>query len=82
MIACDKHDYIEVACLYRLKVVLKLKTGDKIIGTAQDTVLNDKRDECIQLKKDNQVPEAIALSRISTMHAVTQNPHFDCVEFD
>ena len=82
MIACDQHDFIEIACMYHLKVVLKLKTGEEIIGIAQDTILNDERDECIKLLRDNQTSEAIALSHISIMRAINKNPHFDCVKFD
>jgi len=82
MIACDQHDFIEIACMYHLKVVLKLKTGNEVIGIAQDTILNDERDECVKVLKDNQTYEAIMLSHISTMRAVTSNPHFDYVNFD
>jgi len=83
MIACDQHDFIEIACMYHLKVVLKLKTGDEITGIAQDTILNDERDECITLlRKNNKSSKAIALSHISTMRAINQNPHFDYVKFN
>jgi len=82
MIACDQHDFIEIACMYHLKVVLKLKTGDEITGIAQDTILNDERDECVKLLMENLSSEAIALSHISTMCAINQNPHFDCVKFN
>ena len=82
MLACDKHDYIEIACMYHFKVVLKLKAGGEITGHALDTVLNSNREECIQIINHNQLPELIILSEVSTMHSVTKNLHFDCVKFD
>ena len=81
MIACDQHDFIEIACLYHFEVVLQLKTGDEITGIAQDTTLNSEREECISLLK-NKMIELVALSSIATMRAVAQNRHFDCVIFD
>ena len=82
MIACDQHDFIEIACLYHLEVVLQLKTGGKITGIAQDTVLNDEREECIALLINNKTVYSVMLSSISTMRAMTKNPHFQCVIFD
>ncbi|MFT5719072.1 MAG: Rho-binding antiterminator [Oleiphilaceae bacterium] len=82
MLACDKHDFIEIACMYQLKVVLKLKTGDEIIGIAQDTVLNGQRDECVKLLMADKKFEFITLMSISTMRALDQNPHFNFIQFD
>ena len=35
-IACDVHDYVEIACMYRYDVRLHLRDGQTIEGRARD----------------------------------------------
>ena len=37
MISCHQHDYIEIACLYRLRLRLTLIDGVSLEGQALDT---------------------------------------------
>ncbi|WP_163391477.1 Rho-binding antiterminator [Enterovibrio norvegicus] len=37
MIACDIHDYIEITCLYRIRVALTLKNGQVLDGIGTTT---------------------------------------------
>ena len=48
-ISCDLYDYIEIACLYKIPVRLELKDGSFIEGNADDTIINDDKDECMKL---------------------------------
>ena len=80
MITCDKHDHIEIACMYRIEVTLKLKAHNEISGTAIDTRLNTHREECLVLSIGNGEQQEVALSDISVMQATTKNPHFDRVD--
>ncbi|ABZ77404.1 transcriptional antiterminator, Rof [Shewanella halifaxensis HAW-EB4] len=49
MISCNQYDYIEIVCLYRYPIALKLKSGETISGIALDTARDSKKRECIKL---------------------------------
>lgn len=40
MLDCDKHDYVEIVCLYRYPLRLILSNGTVLSGTAVDTRYN------------------------------------------
>lgn len=81
MLSCDKHDLIEIACMYKLKLLLKLKSGTSFNGVAQDTCVNDAREECITFKRDDLSVIQIPISIISSMHSLDLNPHFETLLF-
>ena len=81
MIACHQYDYIEMACLYKLPVKLKMKNGRKMEGIAYDTKINENREECIILKTGDK-QQLVVLDKIKEMEAHTENPHFKLVKFD
>lgn len=78
MIACDRHDYVEIACTFRLPVRLQLTDGAVIDGVAVDTGYDAERQECLILDAAGE-HRAVALDRIATMTALKANPHFDTV---
>jgi len=78
MIRCDIHDYIEIACLYRIEVLLTLRSGEEIIGVASTTNIDAQRQECIVIECAEE-PVSVVLDTIKTMTAVTANPHFSNV---
>lgn len=80
MISCDRHDYIEIACMYRFSVELTLKSGKRVVGIAQTIELNQKREECINLH-DNNKAILVVLTELISMRALKANPHFDRVDF-
>ena len=82
MISCDKHDFVEIACMYKLEVALEAKTGKVIYGIANDILLNNMREECIKVHKKDNTYAIIALSKILSMRAMVANPHFDIITFD
>ena len=81
MISCDRHDYIEIACMYHFLIELSLKSGECVTGVAQTIVLNEKREECITLTHNNE-SIAIVLTELVSMRALQANPHFNVVTFD
>ena len=80
MIACEIHDYVEIACTYRINVSLGFKSGEEITGIAKDTCLNHLRQECIKLQTE--VGERVVpLDLLLSMKALDTNPHFKQIVF-
>lgn len=81
MLSCDLHDYIEIACLYRIEVELTLRDGRSICGTAMDTGRNAEKQECIVMTDEDKQRTYVVLEELRSMRALVKNPHFDVVEF-
>ena len=81
MISCDKHDYIEIACTYRLLIELTFKDNRVLVGTANDTKLNTNREECLEILLECGNLVLLVLDRLKSMRALKTNPHFDQVSF-
>ncbi|GIU30419.1 Rho-binding antiterminator [Shewanella sp. MBTL60-007] len=96
MISCNQYDYIEIACLYRYPVALKLKSGATINGIALDTARDANKRECIKLAYQDSpndgtdieannnlaVTRLVILDEIASLHVCINNPHFHSVEFN
>lgn len=80
MISCDQHDYIEIACMFRYPIILTLKSGEVIEGTALDTALNEHKDECIKIAV-NGSETLVVLTELSLLEVSVDNPHFKRVSF-
>lgn len=80
MITCQQHDYIEIACLYRYRIIVKLFNGDYITAQAIDTIYNQQKQHCIRLKNDEGFIDVV-LNNISQITAIDKNRHFDVVDF-
>ena len=88
MISCNHYDYIEIACLYRLAVELRLESGQLQQGIAMDTGRNSNGEECLLLEDrqengngENSHTHYVVLDQIKTMRALASNPHFDVINF-
>lgn len=81
MISCAQHDYVEIACMYKLRVILTLRSGEELEGVAMDTQRNQDREECLKLKTGND-DQLVVLDQICRMVAAESNPHFAKVYFD
>ena len=79
-ISCQLHDYIEIACLYQLKVSIALNKGIISQGSAITTETTPERQELLILKTNAGI-QKINLSDIKSMTAMTENPHFIRVDF-
>ena len=81
MISCEQHDYIEIACTFRYRVKLVMKSGDSLEGVAIDTKYDLNKAECIKIE-DQGTQRLVPLVDISRMEAMVENPHFRSVSFE
>lgn len=77
-IACDLHDYIEIACLYGYQVRLTLKDKRIVEGRALNIVTEEKREV---LLLDHNPTEKIALDQLAKLQVLTPNARFTEVIF-
>ena len=80
MISCHIHDYVEIACLYRIKIKLAFIDGNSIIGSGKTTLYNKNKEECLLLQTEKGDIEVV-LTKIKMMTACDDNPHFKSVSF-
>ncbi|MCG9759314.1 MULTISPECIES: Rho-binding antiterminator [Pseudoalteromonas] len=79
MISCQQYDYIELACLKRLKVTIEMKDGDVVRGRCENTAIVDKQ-ECLVLEQESQAV-TVMLAEITSISADTDNPYFTTLRF-
>ena len=79
MIKCDVHDYVEIACLYKIEVLLTLLSGEEITGVASTTSINSDKQELLVIIQGDDT-KAVVLETIKNMQALTSNPHFSSVD--
>jgi len=77
---CDEHDYIEIACTFRMRVRLLLASGEWLEGRALDTQRNDAGEECLKLAVEGE-ERLVIQAQIRRMDALKENPHFQSVRF-
>ncbi|QHJ10738.1 hypothetical protein FX988_00959 [Paraglaciecola mesophila] len=77
---CAEQDYIEIACLYKMPIILTLRHGDNVKGVAKDTVYDKHKRECIVLESSTG-ELSVALTLIQSMQAQEANPHFSLIHF-
>jgi len=78
---CEQHDYLEIACTFKLEISLLLNNKDIFTGIATDIRYNQHKEHCILLK-NGQKDVFIILTDIKSMKAITINPHFTQIHFD
>ena len=81
MISCDQHDYIEIACMYRYPLRIRLKSKLIIDCTALDTQQNEHHEECIKVSI-TETEKLIILNDIDKIEVLIENPHFNIVKFN
>lgn len=74
VIACQIHDYIEIACLYGYRVKLILKDGSSLEGKAIDVFTSPEKREYLLIDNGRQQP--IELNQVHKMEVLTANAHF------
>lgn len=81
-ISCDLHDYLEIACIYKIPVHLLLTNGEEYSGIPITIEVNTNREEYLQLLIDSSNERTdIVLHELETMEAITPNTHFSKVIF-
>jgi len=79
-IACDLHDYLEIACLFAYQVRITLVTGETFTGVAKTTRVENKK-ELLVLAVDNAQLQKIETPKLKTMEVLTPNAKFTRIEF-
>jgi Rho-binding antiterminator len=80
LLKCDLHDYLEIACLFRVKVELTLKDNTRVVGMPITIKIDSERNECVVVMTDGQ-QTLVQTNSLSQMRALVVNHHFDVVEF-
>lgn len=78
-IACDLHDYIEIACLYHYQLKLTFKDQQTMEGKAIDTLTSIEKREYLII--DNGQRQQIELNRLKKLQVLTPNAQFREVIF-
>jgi len=78
-IACELHDYIEVACMYGYQLQLVLKDGQVVEGRAVD--IKQSADKREWLVIDYGETQDIDLMTLSKMQVLTPHAKFTEVNF-
>lgn len=81
MINCEQHDYLEIACTFKLAISLTLNDKRVVDGIASDILYNHVREHCILIEEEKQ-QTFIVLDTIKSMSALTPNSHFTRIDFD
>lgn len=81
MISCPQYDYVEIACMFKFPVQITLQSGELLTGMAEDTRINNTREECLALKMDRG-EEIIIMTDIKKLKVMIDNPHFSQMEFE
>lgn len=79
-IACELHDYIEVACMYRYQVRLILKDQSTIEGKAKDIVTGAEKREFLLLETSSG-SQQIELITLNKLEVLTPGARFSEVKF-
>lgn len=79
---CELHDYVEIACTFRMPIALSMTPDKELKGVAVDTLIKPDKTEHIMFIEEG-AEEAIALpmNELVQMEALVENVHFEIVKF-
>jgi Rho-binding antiterminator len=80
MIACEQHDYVEVACTFQFPVRLTLRNRQVIEGVASNIKINPEKQECLEIKQNGTLI-LVVLDQLNQMDVCVDNPHFRSIAF-
>lgn len=78
-ISCDLHDYIEIACMHRYQIKIKLKGGQAVTGVAVDTSVTPDKKEYLII--ENGEKQSIELNLIAKIEALSPGAVFKEIDF-
>lgn len=82
ILQCDLHDYLEIACMYRLEVELVCKDGQRLRGRPTNIKSRSGLGEfLIYENMETNSEDSIEVLELAQMTALRKNPHFDTVIF-
>ncbi|EOB1207158.1 Rho-binding antiterminator [Photobacterium damselae] len=77
-IACQRYDYIEIACMHHYQITIELLDGTVIQGQAIDTKIENKQEflllDVLSKKEDSIIQ--VRLDHIHQLIVTTPNPQF------
>ena len=73
LIACELHDYLEIACLYGYELRLHLSNQECLEGRAVDLLTQDRR-EFLVIESDRR--HTVALDELVKLQTLTPNAKF------
>ena len=76
---CNLHDYLEIACLFKIEVELLLLDGSSYIGIASTTRCDNTEEFLTFQSQENEKPIDIPILLLESMRAIRPNTHFDKV---
>lgn len=76
-IQCHLYDYIEIACMRHYHLDVELKSGEHLIGYAQNTQVKNKEEFLVFLISG--VIQLIRLDKIKRITALDSNAEFSSV---
>jgi Rho-binding antiterminator len=79
-ISCERHDYLEIACMYGYRLILTLKDYQTIDGKAIDTITAAEKREYLVIN-DGREQWQIELNQLAKMRVLTPNANFKEVSF-
>lgn len=79
---CDLHDYIEIACTFRLPIALSMTSGRKLKGIAVDTLVKaDKTEHLMFMEEGDEKAIPLPMNELIQMKTLVENVHFEIVNF-
>lgn len=78
-VACDLHDFIEIACMYHYQVKLTLKDQTSIEGKAIDILIGSDKREYLVI--DTGQKQQIELNQLKKLQVLTPKAQFSEVSF-
>lgn len=80
MLSCDKHDYLEIVCMFHYLVQVTEKTGTVTEGKAVDVQITDEKQEALLVQSlDDET--FIVTDNIATIDVLTPGARFEQVVF-
>jgi len=79
---CELHDYLEIACTFRLPIALSMTLGRELKGVAVDTLVKpDKTEHLMFMKEGDEKVISLPMNELIQMKALVENVHFEIVDF-
>lgn len=79
-ISCEKHDYLEIACLYNYEVEISLRDGRKLKAIAETTLTKPNKIEYLIVKIDDAVTE-LPMLELESLVVLTKPARFLRIDF-
>ncbi len=78
-LACDRHDYLEIACLFGYRLRIELEGGDWLEGRALTTRTLPNKEEILLIRVAGQV-RAVRQDRLHAITPPTPGARFGRIE--